>query len=162
MTCNAQNLNVCRISAKAGFCAVRFYVVSLQRIFAAAFFTVAFFCNNLFYHLSNSISSFRRAVLPVWVIWAAHVASTSSSQTGYRAICAGTTTAFAHLKCFSTFFTNAVNKRFWLAGFKFVGTRPRAGVCFPSHMCVGASKLSATSGTSKCYMPTPLNFSLES
>lgn len=162
MTNDAQHLDICWISTQVGFRAVRFYMMPLQRICTTAFFAIAFFCHNLLYYFSNCISSFRRAVVPFWMVWTAHVASTRSSQARNRAICAGATAPFAHLKCFATFFANTINKSFWFAWFKFVGTRPGAGVCFSSDMCVGANKLTTASAASKCYMPTSFNLSLES
>ena len=161
MAYDAQNLNVCGVGSKTWLRAVRFYVMSLQRLCAAAFFTATFFCNNLFYQLSNSIGSLRRAIVPFWVVRAAHVAATGSCQTWNRTISTGSPMAFSNLKRLATFFAHAVKQSFGATRFKFVRARPGASVCFSSHMRVGASKLSTTSGASKCYMSTPFDLSLE-
>jgi hypothetical protein len=155
-----QNLNVCRVRSKGGFCAVRLDVMALQVLCCAAFFAVFSFRNNVGNDFSGAVFAIAYAAFPIWVrlsFW--HRAILTAKD---RTIRAGTSTTFANLKCFSATAACAVNQSFVSFWLKFVRTASRASIGFPPNVGVRSRKLCAASSACQCNMPTALNFPLES
>ena len=159
VTNNAQHLNVCGVSSKAGGGAMRFNMVPLQIIFISTFFATTTFFYDLVDYFATVIFTFACTAFPVWMIWSFwHSCFCSTFR---RTILAGSTIAFSNLKMFTASLACTVKQCFIFSWAQFVGTRNRTSICFPPNMCVRSSKLSTTSSTGECYMPTPFNLSLE-
>ena len=161
MTYPTQHLNIFGVCPKSRFCAVRFYMMPLKLLRCSAIFAFASFFNNILDYFSNRVSSLARTPVPFMVVGPTHVFTSRPSHTRYRTIFVGASSPLAHLKWFFALFTYTLYKCFLFAWFYFLRACFRASIGSPSHMCMGAGKLSTARTTKEFNVPPTLNFSLE-
>jgi hypothetical protein len=158
---NAQHLDVCRISSKAGFSAVRFDVVTLQIFFASTFFTLAAFVYDLGYDFAGVVFSFAGAAVPFMMCFATKLFASSGSRARNGTVLACATSTFSYLKVLTALFARAIQHSFGLVRSKFLRAFSRTCVSFPANMCVWSAKKVAANRTCKYSTSATFNFSLE-
>lgn len=161
VTNDAQHLDVCRVSSKAGFRTVRFYVVPLQILFASALFTLASFFYDLGYGLAAIVLSFAGAAVPLMMCFATKLFTPGGCHAGDGTVFACAASAFSYLKLFAALFARAIQHGFGFARPKFLRAIPRTSVSLPANMCVWPTKKVAANSACEYSASAAFNFSLE-
>jgi len=160
MASHAQHLNVVGVSSFYWMLRMRFNMVSLKVISCSAFFTLASFFYKICNYATRFMCSFRRPIIPFWMVGSRHFPASGQSHAWYRTIISRSTIAFSCLKFFSTFFATMINHCFAFGGFDFVRTFFRASICFSTIMSFKDLKFFCASGTDKSNLSSPFKFSI--